>query len=456
MMMAAVIGIRIVLDLWFVAGDLGDGYKDLWRQSLSVWSSAFRWVPAGLAMTAAASRFLGLSMTDAAVVAAVSLLGIWLAPLAYGSAAMAPMAIVVITCAAVALMAALAAVWCARASALMVSVYALLAAVVVAIDAAWPEFHAWFADSLGLAVRGALLPGLNPPQRATYGVAPLFLLALIALIAAGRRDPAFPQDAAVRFFGWPAGAFAALAVAWGFLVTTIDMGYGFATLHPPVLYAPVLGLLAMWLVATFAALIAQRHRRRAVAVGGTDCLALLVLAGLVAFPIGAGFLAAIAVVALLALVAAWPLGAPRLQGWAVPVLGGLAGIALYGAGVAAVPGIEDDQVLMRGVVLGGMAAAGASVAVIGARRTTTTKAGRWGDQIWLADLMTAFAIVFLASGVRDPMVWIGTALAWVALVIVSFIPSTSHEPGQRLLWHALPFACALILLSLLGLMLRQI
>ena len=36
------------------------------------------------------------------------------------------------------------------------------------------------------------------------------------------------------------------------------------------------------------------------------------------------------------------------------------------------------------------------------------------------------------------------------------MPSTSREPGQRLLWHALPFVCALILLSLLGLMLRQI
>ena len=456
MMMAAVIGIRIVLDLWFVAGDLGDGYEDLWRQSLAVWSSAFRWVPAGLALTAAASRILGLGMTDAAVVAAVSLIGIWLAPLAYGSAAMAPATIVVITCAAVALMAALAALWCARTSALTTSVYALLAAAVVAIDATWPELHAWLADSLGLAVRGALLPGLNPPQRASYGVAPLFLLALIALIAAARRDPAFPQDVAARFFGWPAGAFAALAVGWGFMVTTIDMGYGFGTLHPPVLYAPVLGLIALWLVATAAALIAQRHRRRVVAIGGTDCLALVVLAGLVAFPIGVGFLAATAVLALLALVAAWPLGAPRLPGWAVPLLGGLAGIAFYGAGVAVVPGTEDDQVLMRGVALGGMAAAGASVAVIGTRRAATTNASRWGDQIWLADLMAALAIVFLASGVRDPMVWIGTALAWIALVIVSFIPSTAREPGQRLLWHALPFVCALMLLALLGLMLRQL
>ena len=456
MMVAAVIGIRIVLDLWFVAGDLGDGYKDLWRQSLAVWSSAFRWVPAGLALTAAASRLLGLGMTDAAVVAALSLVGIWVAPLAYGLAAAAPVDVVVVSCIAVALMGALAAAWCARASALKTSAYALLAAAIIAIDAAWPDLHAWLADSLGLAVRGALLPGLNPPQRASYGVAPLFLVALVALIGTGRRDPVFPHSAAARFFGWPAGAFAVLAVGWGFMVTAVDMGYGFGTLHPPVLYAPVLGLIALWLAATAAALIAQRHRRRAEAVGVTDCLALLVLAGLVAFPIGVGFLAAAGALALLALLVAWPLGAPRLPGWAVPLLGGLAGPALYGAGMAAVPGIADDQFLSRGVALGGMAAAGASVAVIGTRRGSNTSASRWSDQIWLADLMAALAIVFFASGVRDPMVWIGTALAWLALVIISVIPSTAREPGQRLLWHALPFACALFLLALLGLMLRQI
>lgn len=456
MMMAAVIGIRIVLDLWLVAGDLGDGYMDLWQQTLAVWSSALRWVPAGLALTAAASRFLGLSMTDAAVVAALSLVGIWLAPLAYGFAAATPDAVVLVSCIAVAVIGALAAMWCAHASAAQMLIYGMVAAVVVAIDAAWPELHAWLADSLGLAVRGALLPGLNPPQRASYGVVPLLLLGLIALIAAGRRDPTFPHDAAARFFGWPAGAFAVLALAWGFMVTTIDMGYGFGSLHPPVLYAPVLGLIALWLVATVAALVAQRHRRRAAAVGGNDCLALLVLAGLAALPIGIGFLAAAAVFALLALLAAWPLGAPRLPGWAVPLIGGLTGLALYGAGMAAVPGIADDQFVSRGVALGGMAAAGASVAVIGTRRASITSARRWGDQIWLADLMASLAIVYLASGVRDPMVWIGTALAWLALVIISVIPSTTREPGQRLLWHALPFACALSMLSLLGLMLRQI
>ncbi len=456
MMMAAVIGIRIVLDLWLVAGDLGDGYKDLWRQSLAVWSSAFRWVPAGLALTVAASRLLGLGMTDAAVIAALSLVGIWLAPLSYDFAVTTPVILTVVVCAAVALAGGFAAVWCARVSAARMVLYGLAAAAIIAIDAAWPEIHAWLADSLGLAVRGALLPGLNPPQRASYGVAPLFLLALVALIVAGRRDPTFPHDAAARFFGWPAGAFAMLAVAWGFMVTTVDMGYGFGTLHPPVLYAPVLGLIALWLVATAAALVAQRHRRRAEAVGSMECLALLVLAGLVAFPIGIGFLVAAGALALLALIAAWPFGAPRLPGWAVPLLGGLAGPALYGAGMAAVPGIADDQFLSRGIVLGGMAAAGASVAVVGTRRASNTSVRRWGDQIWLADLMAAMAIVFLASGVRDPTVWIGTALAWLALVIVSFIPSTSQEPGQRLLWHALPFACALMLLALLGLMLRQI
>ena len=150
------------------------------------------------------------------------------------------------------------------------------------------------------------------------------------------------------------------------------------------LYAPVLGVDGV---------VAGHDRRRplsrnaiagrAAAVGGNDCLALLVLAGLAALPIGIDFLAATAAFCPVGAdsgLGRW--GAPRLPGWAVPLLGGLTGLALYGAGMAAGPPvIADDQFVSRGVGPGAAwRRAGASVAVIGdadgLRNTSAAPLGR--------------------------------------------------------------------------------
>ena len=451
LIMAVVIGTRILLDLWFETGDAPTGFDDPQRQALAVWAVVLRWLCAGLFLVAGARVVLGVSMTDAAVVGALALAGIWVAPVlgafVPGGGGLQLIAVAV----AVAAAAAIAAHMCARTGPVRILLFALIGVLVIVVDDGWASAHAWLVDLAGFGVRGALLPGLSAPQRAIYGLVPLLFAAICLVNTVARGDDGFPRRAVAGFFGPALGGFVALGVTWGFMFAAQRAGYGLDVLHPPVVYAPVLAMLSLWLAALAAVLVARRHRRHAAAPTRIDCLAVFVLAAALGAPIGLPFLVLAGVIAALGLAVAWPMGAPRLPRWSPPLVAGLAAVSIYGAGYAVAPGVAIDAVLNNGFGLAGVFGIGASLAAIALLGADSEPARRWSDQIWILDLMAALGLVFYASGVTDMKVWAGLALSWAALALLA-LGATSAEPGPRLLFHALPFAWALAILALLGLL----
>jgi hypothetical protein len=233
------------------------------------------------------------------------------------------------------------------------------------------------------------------------------------------------------------------------------MGYGLEILHPPVIYAPMLAILALWLAGVAAVLIARRHRHHADVPARVDCFAVLVLAALLGAPIGVSFLVLASMIAALGLAVAWPLGAARLPGWAALIVAGLAATAFTGVGYAVAPGVPVGAILDNGIALAGIFALGVSLAAIARLETGRSSGWRWSEQVWIGDLMAALGLVFYASGVDDAAVWVGLALVWAALALMA--AGTVHgEPGQRLLVLALPLAWALAILAILGLLAGRI
>jgi hypothetical protein len=451
LLLGAVIGVRVVLDLWLATPGSVIAYDDPWLQAVAVWAAMFRWLAAALLLVAGARWILGVSLCDGGAIAALALAGIWIGPVVvFLVPGVVPFYVVAIAVA-VAACAVFAAWLCLRAGPFRIAAFAIAAALVVAVDATWEIGHAWLADFAGLAVRGALLPGMTPPERAVYGMVPLVVVAVCLVMLAGRNDEGCPRRALMQFFGPAFGGFAALGVAWGFLFASQQAGYGLDVLHPPVLYAPALALLALWLAGLAAVLVARRQRRFTDTTPAVDCVALLVLAALAGAPIGEHFLAFIALLAALGLFVAWSLGRPRLPVWTAPLLAGLAAVLLYAAGYAVAPGVPVMAVLANGLALAGMFGVGASLGVIALLEAGPSAGRRWSDQIWLFNLMAAFGIVFLASGVTDAMVWFGLIVSWAALALVA-LGLHAAEPGQRLMIHALPFAWALAILAILGLL----
>ena len=449
--MAAVIGVRIVLDLWLQSSDAVIGYDDPHRQALAVAVPCFRWVPIGLLLVAGARVALGLSMFDASAAAALTLTGIWLGPLVAAFVPGTNAHGVVADAASMAFVAILVAIVCARASPGRVLLFALVGVLVDVIDQYWVVGHAWLADTAGLSVRGALMPGLQSAQRSIYGTMPLLIVAIGLVHVAARGDPAFPRRAMSTFFGPAAGGFAALGLAWGFVFAAHRAGFGLDVLHPPVVYAPVMAMVSLWLAMSSAALIARRHRRQTHPTSMLDCFALLILSALLGAPIGMPFLVLWGLIAALGLVVVWPLGAPRLPGYLVLPCAGLAGGLFYAAGYAVTPGVPIDAVLTKGIVLAGVIAAGASVGAIAQLDDAPPAGWRWFEQIWTFNLMAALGVVFLASGASDIALWAGLALSWMVLALLRR-GTPIAMPGQRLLVHALPLTWVLAILAVLSMM----
>jgi len=455
MVLGVVLGVRVLIDLWLIGEAVVPHYDDPWLQAMAAWAAAMRWVPAALLLVAGARATLGLALADCAAAAALALAAIWLGPVldvvppvfAYDDT-------VALACC-VAVLAAVSGAICARASVLRIVGFAAVGALIIAVDAAWTTLHAWLADFFGMSVRGALLPGMNPPERAIYGVVPLLLIGVCLVVLAGRHDEGFPRRALVLFFGPAFGGFAALAVTWGFLFASQQAGYGLNVLHPPAVYAPVLALISLWLFALSAVLVARRQRRYADAPALVDCLALLLLGALLGAPIGGPFLALALLMAAFGLMVAWSLGRPRLPRWAGLPIAGASAVVLYAMGFTVATGVSVEMVLERGFAIAGVFGVGLSLAAIAQLGAGREPGRRLPEQIWLLNLMAAFAVVFAASGVHDPMVWVGVGLTWVALALLA-LGLQGVESGQRLMLHALPFAWGLAILAILGLLVQEV
>jgi len=455
MVLGVVLGARVLIDLSLRGDAVVANYDDPWLQAIAALAAVMRWVPVALLLVAGARATLGLTITDAATAAAVALTGIWLGPVLAALVPASESWNAALVAAATAITAGFSAWLCARAGRGRLIGFALVAALVVTIDATWTIAHAWIADLIGMAVRGALLPGMSPPERAIYGMVPMLLIGICLVVAAGRNDGGFPRRALILFFGPAFGGFAALGVVWGFLFASQQAGYGLDVLHPPAVYAPVLALMSLWLFALSAVQVARRQRRYADAPAAIDCFALLVLGALLGAPVGGPFLLLAGLTAGLGLCAAWSLGRPRLPPWSGPPIAGIAAVLLYAVGFSVATGVQVESVLERGIAIAGVFAIGASLGAIALLGTGPAAERRLPDQIWTVNLMAAFAIVFAASGVRDPMVWVGLGLSWAALAILALGPRGSGS-GQRLMLHALPFAWALAILAILGLLVQQI